>query len=257
MRHLPIVGALILATVAGLNAAAPAPLPTAQEVVSQMQQRDAQRRALLSGYHGLRRYVLENYRMHKRAEMLASVDTDAQGVKHFSVVEQQGWQAAHRHVFCKMLDSEAEASTPQIRLKTQLSAENYDFHLDGIETVAGRPAYAISVKPKRHEERLFEGKIWVDAQDYALARAEGRPAKNPSFWVRSIHFDHTYQKSGEFWYPVSTQSVSEARVFGTTKVTINYFDYTPNFAHGNETANAATDRPPASGGSGERKQWPR
>ena len=69
--------------------------------------------------------------------------------------------------------------------------------------------------------------MWVDAQDYAIARIEGQPAKNPSFWIHSTHFVAQYQKSGPFWYPISTTSITDARIFGTTDVSIRYFDYSP------------------------------
>jgi hypothetical protein len=42
-----------------------------------------------------------------------------------------------------------------------------------------------------------------------------------------VQFTHTYQKSGPFWFPASTESVTEVRIFGSTSLTINYFDYTP------------------------------
>ena len=61
-----------------------------------------------------------------------------------------------------------------------------------------------------------------------MARVEGKPAKNPSFWIHSVHFVHTYSKNGPFWFPASTESVTEVRIFGATSLTIRYFDYTPN-----------------------------
>jgi hypothetical protein len=77
----------------------------------------------------------------------------------------------------------------------------------------------------------MRGRIWVDSEDYALVRAEGNPAKNPSFWTKSTHFVQVYQKSGRLWFPLSTQSVTEARIFGTTGVSIEYFDYAPKASH--------------------------
>ena len=139
-----------------------------------------------------------------------------------------------------MLATEAEASSPELRLKARLSPENYEFHMAGTELLGDRMAYVIDVVPRRHEERLFEGRIWIDAQDYALARVEGKPAKNPSFWTSSVHFVHTYQKSGPFWFPASTESVTEVRIFGSTSLTIHYFDYTPNPPQTPETASAAS-----------------
>ena len=97
---------------------------------------------------------------------------------------------------------------------------------DGLRTLpVRRAAYVLEIRPKRSEKYLFQGRIWVDAEDYALARAEGKPAKKPSFWTKSIHFVQIYQRCGPFWFPLSTQSVTEAHVFGTTDLSIEYFDY--------------------------------
>ena len=240
-----IFGVLLLFfTAAALGVSDSDPLPSADAVVARMLAQDAHRRMLIDGYRGMRRYVLQNKRMHKDAEMLVRVECDADGAKHFEVVNEEGWKAAHKHVLHKMLESEAEASHPQVLIKTRLSTDNYKFHMVGTEVVGLRPAYAIDLTPKRHEERLFEGRIWIDAQDYALVRAEGKPAKNPSFWTKSVHFVHTYQKSGPFWFPASTDSVTEVRIFGSTSLTINYFDYAPNPLQAPETASASAPGAP-------------
>ena len=230
---------LLLFTATAFGASEGDPLPSADAVVERMLAHNAQRQTQLAGYHGMRRYVLENDRMNKHAEMLVRVEGDADETKHFEVVSVEGWKAAQKHVLQKMLDSEAEASSPEIRIKNRLSQENYEFHMARVTLLGDRMAYVIDVVPKRREERLFEGQIWIDTQDYALIRAEGAPARSPSFWIRSVHFVHTYQKSGPFWFPVSTESVTEARIFGSTSLTIEYFDYTPNSLQRPETASAA------------------
>jgi hypothetical protein len=206
-------------------------LPTAEEIVSRMAALDLQRQVSMEGYAGMRRYVLDNQNLHKRAEMLVQVQGDRDGTKHFEVVSEEGWKAAHKHVLRKMLESESETSRPEMRASTRLNLENYDFELIGTEMVADRPAYVLETHPKRKEKYLFQGRIWVDAEDYALVRAEGSPAKNPSFWTKSTHFVQIYQKNGSLWFPRSTQSVTEARIFGTTDVNIEYFDYVPKTTH--------------------------
>jgi len=213
--------------------------PSADVLVARMLAHNTERQRQLPGYRGMRRYVLENDRMNKHAEMLVRVKGDADETKHFEVVSEEGWKAAQRHVLQKMLATESEASSPEMRLKARLSPENYEFHMAKTALLGDRMAYVIDVVPKRRDERLFEGQIWIDAQDYALVRAEGKPARNPSFWIRSVHFVHTYQKSGPFWFPVSTESVTQVRIFGSTSLTINYFDYTPNSPQPPETASAA------------------
>ena len=202
-------------------------LPTAEDIVSRMAAHDLERQASIEGYAGMRRYILENHKFQKRAEMLVQVQGDRDGTKHFEVVSEEGWGGARKHVFHKMLESETETSRPEIRATARLIPENYDFAFVGTEFVAGRATYVLEIKPKRNEKYLFEGRIWVDAEDYALARAEGMPAKKPSFWTKSIHFVQLYQKCGPVWFPLSTQSVTEAHLFGTTDVSIEYFDYAP------------------------------
>ena len=210
--------------------------PTAAEIVTRMAAHDLARQASIEGYAGMRRYVLENHKFHKHAEMLVQVQGDRDGTKHFQVVSEDGWGGARKHVFHKMLESETETSRPDMRTSARLLPENYDFELIGAEPVASRTAYILEVKPKRNEKYLFQGRIWVDAEDYALVRAEGKPAKKPSFWTKSIHFVQLYQKCGSIWFPVSTQSVTEAHLFGTTDVSIGYFDYAPKMPNPSDNA---------------------
>ena len=226
-NHLLFTALFLLPTSAAIAADDPGTLPTAEQVMSRMAAQDVERQSSIEGYAGMRRYVLENQNFQKRAEMVVRVKGDPDGTKHFEVVSEDGWKASNTHVLRKMLESESETSRPELRATTRLNLTNYQFLIVGTETVSGRKAYVLETKPKRKDKYLFEGRIWVDAEDYALVRAEGRPAKNPSFWTKSTHFVQVYQKSGPLWFPLSTQSITDARLFGTTDVHIEYFDYAP------------------------------
>jgi hypothetical protein len=204
------------------------PLTDANEVMAKVLLRDTQRELESGGYVGHRRYVFDNEKMHKHAELFADVSCDSAGTKQFSVITEDGWKAAHKHVLRKMLESETETSTPTIRPKTRLTSDNYTFAMVKSEVMDGRLTYVIDVTPKRRDKYLIEGRVWIDAQDFATVRVEGKPAKNPSFWTRSVQFVQQYRKRGSYWFPSSTLSITEARLFGTTKVNINYFDYQPN-----------------------------
>jgi len=236
MRNRLLLAALFLLPASAAAADESPSLPTAEEIVARMGSRDLERQVSIEGYAGMRRYVLDNQNLHKRAEMLVQVQGDPDGTKHFDVVSEEGWKAAHKHVLRKMLESESETSHPEARPKTRINPENYDFKMGGTEVIDGRTAYVLEVSPKRKEKYLFRGRIWVDAEDYALARAEGQPAKNPSFWTKSTHFVQTYQKYGPLWFPRSTQSVTEAHIFGTTDVNIEYFDYAPKTTHASDNS---------------------
>ena len=221
------------------------PEPNCDEIIGQMILRNRQRQALLGQYTAMRLYVLENERIHKRAQILVRINVEPTGAKHFEVVSEEGWEAANKHVLRKMLTSEEETSVPGQQNKTQLNFDNYDFRIAGTEDIDDRPAYLVDVLPKRRDKYLFRGHIWIDAEDFALVRAEGRPAKNPSFWTRSIRFTQQYSKHGRFWFATRTQSVTEALIFGKTDVTISYFGYG---VESEGVLSLAVDQPPVSNG---------
>jgi len=233
-------GALLLALAANTAGAAEnETLPDGNAVAAKLTVQDAQRQHLAAGYHGMRRYVLDNEHMGKHAEIVVRVDCGADGAKHFELVSQEGWKGAWKHVVSKMVASEAEASQSEVKLRTRLTLDNYDFHMVRTALLGDRMAYVVDIVPKRDEERLIIGQAWIDAQDYAIARIEGAPAKNPSFWVRSVHFVHTYHKSGQLWFPETTLSTTGVRIFGDTTLNIHYFDYAPNQSPAAQTASAA------------------
>jgi hypothetical protein len=219
---------LFLSTLALAAGDPGAPPPSADEVLARMIKRDQERQAALDGYTARRRYILENDRHHKRAEMLVRMKCLSNGSKQFDVVSSAGWRSARNHVFPRLLSAEVDASQPGSRDRSRIIPENYSFAMVGAETVNDRRAYVIALTPKTANKYLMKGKIWVDAEEYAIVRIEGQPAKNPSFWVKSVHFVHTYGKQGPFWLPVSNNSVNDVRIFGTTELKIEYFGYVPN-----------------------------
>jgi hypothetical protein len=215
---------------AGRIMAAQSSTATADDVVASMYAHDILREAASGGYTGTREYVLENHLFQKRAEMLVRVTCDQTGTKHFEVKSEEGWKSASKRVLRQMLASESDSSRPDSRPRNRITADNYTFRMIGTEPLDGRTAYVIEASPKREDKSLFRGRIWVDTEDYALARVEGEPAKNPSFWTRKVEFVQRYHKAGAYWFPMETSSETDARMFGTTDVSIRYFDYKPAVA---------------------------
>src|SRR5215470_3942284 len=209
-------------------------LPSANDVVSRMMEFDAERQSELTGYAATRHYVAVN--QSRRAEMVVHVTCDGAGAKQFTILGEQGSGAIRKHVFHQLLSEETEASRRGTRNNTRLTPDNYEFQIVGEESLETGPAYVLSVVPKKENKYLINGKIWVDADDYSIVRIEGQPARNPSFWVHSVHFVHTYQKVGPFWFASSTHTTSEIRIFGESELTIENSNYTLNPPHKSETA---------------------
>jgi negative regulator of sigma E activity len=203
-------------------------MPSADDVVARMLERDQERQAGLTGYTAGRRYVLENRRHHKRAEMVVRMKCLNDGSKQFEIISSDGSGGIRNHVFPKLLSAEAESSQPGLRERSRIIPSNYSFKMVGTDSLNGRPAYVIAIAPKTPNKYLMDGRVWVDANEYAIVRIDGRPAKNPSFWVKSVHFIHTYVKQGPFWFPSTDESVTEVRIFGETELRIEYFGYLPD-----------------------------
>ena len=215
------------------SAQASAPLPSADDVVAKMMQFDAQRQSEMKGYTATRRYVAVNKNRH--AEMVVHVECATDGAKQFTVLSEEGSSSIRKHVFQKLLSEETEASRRGARKGTRLIPANYNFQIVGQEALETGPAYVLEVSPKTPNKYLIRGKIWVDANDYSIVRIDGQPARNPSFWVHDVHFVHTYQKVGQFWFASSTDTTSQVRIFGDSELTIETADYRLNPSHQSNT----------------------
>jgi len=231
-----LTAALFLALVQ----AGPTPALTAPEIAERMVQADRQRVSALAGYSGTRHYRFENKKHNKRAEMTVRMSCGTDGVKAFEVVSESGSGFVRDHIIRKMIEAEEESSQKGERKDTRIIPDNYDFQLVGTETADGRDNYILEINPKKPSKFAIRGRIWVDAEDFAIARIEGQPAKNPSFWIRSVQVVQRYERAGQFWLPALNRSVAQARIFGTTEVVIEYSDYKTSVRETQARA-AATD----------------
>ena len=200
--------------------------PSANEVIARMLAREMQRETAAHGYTGIRQYDLENPLFAKRAHLVANVTCDPDGTMHFQIVSKEGWNSGNSSLR-QALETESQISRPMTRPMTLINKDNYALQMMGTALLNGRIAYVIEVVPKRQESYLFRGKIWVYAEDSALARIEGQLAKTPSIWIRTVRFTLEFRKSGEYWFPWLSTSTSDVRIFGPTNVSIRFLDYSP------------------------------
>jgi len=198
---------------------------TAEEIVARLVEANRQREARLAGYRVERRYTLKNELYGKDGRTEVEVVFEAPEQITFTTRSQEGSGLLNRRVFGRMMEGERESLQADNKRRSALTPENYEFRLIGEETLAGRPAYRLEITPKREDTFLFSGTVWVDAVDFAVVRATGRPAKRPSFWTRKIDFVRTFKKVGPFWLPARTESVTEVFLFGTSWASIENGDY--------------------------------
>ena len=204
------------------------PSLTAPQILDRMVQADNDRVAALAGYSGVRHYRFDNRKSNKHAELTVRMSCGNDGVKTFEVVAESGSGFVRNYILGKMIEAEVESSQKGERKETRIIPENYDFRLVGTEALDGRDSYVLEINPKKPTKFSIRGRIWVDAQDFAIARIQGQPAKNPSFWIRSVQVVQRYGRTDQFWLPALNHSVAQARVFGVTEVVIEYSDYKTN-----------------------------
>ncbi len=204
------------------------PSLTAPEIVERMVRADSDRAAALADYSGVRHYRFDNQKSGKHAELTVRMSRGSNGIKTFEVVAENGSGFVREHILRKMIEAEEESSQKGERKDTRIIPENYDFRLVGTEALDGRDSYVLEIDPKKPTKFSIRGRIWVDGEDFAIARIEGQPAKNPSFWIRSARVVQQYGRTDQFWLPALNHSVAQARIFGATEVVIEYSDYKTN-----------------------------
>ena len=216
------------------------PLPAAQ-VARNLQERNAQRAASLVQLTGTRVYRMQyrGFPSDRDAEMVVNMTYHSPDSKEFRVVSETGSRFIIDHVFKKLLDGEQEAANEENRRRTALSSENYDFTSAGYEATPEGAQYVLNLLPRTKNKFLYRGKIWVDANDFAVVRIEGEPAKNPSFWIKKTVVKHRYVKVNDFWLPAENHTESVIRLGGRAILSIEYKDYritTAATMRGRETA---------------------
>jgi hypothetical protein len=203
------------------------PLLSTDVIVQRLMAANAQRSQTLRGYRGKRVYHLDYHGIlgnHDAGIQVEAVYT-APNRKDFKVLSQSGSKVLINHVLLKLLSSEQEAQEEQNRKELEISPKNYDFALAGTEHTPGGDFYILEASPKGKSKYLYRGKLWVDARDFAVARMQGEPARNPSLWVSHTKIEYRWAKVGGFWLPVHNESETQVRMGGKAVLTIDYLDY--------------------------------
>jgi hypothetical protein len=214
----PVPVATSIALTPGMNA---------DEIVARLNRNNAQRAATLRAYESKRSYRLtyHGFPSNREAGIEVVARYQAPESKSFKVTSESGSKVIQSKVFLKLLESEQEAAHAESQSQTALTPANYTFTLLGSRPSPYGGCYRLGVQPRRETKFLYRGEICVNAADFAVETISAEPAKNPSFWIKKTHIEHRYQKIGQFWLPVSNQTVTNVRLGGTATLNILYSEY--------------------------------
>src|SRR5882757_6437644 len=209
---------------AQLTDAAPVGL-TSDEIVAKMLARNHLRNEQLRRYSAVRTYEIRNLEGKLAAQAVVRVDYRAPDKKTFSKTSEKGSGIVRHLVFDRLIQSESDASSGREHHNSAITTANYAFALAGEEEVGPYHCFVLEAIPKRKDKYLFEGKIWIDAEDFAVVKIAGHPAKKPSFWINRADFVRRYQRIDGFWFPLRDETFVEVKMYGRRVFIVDHQQY--------------------------------
>ena len=152
----------------------------------------------------------------------------------FKAVRFTGDAFVKTNVITRLLQSEVDHAQKDDPALNAISSANYKLSYKGTNELQGRTVHVYQLKPRQKRAGLFKGRIYVDAYTGSLVRAEGRPVKSPSMFIKKIEFVQDYEDIGAYTFPAHMHSEATARIVGRAVVDVYQRDYQP-------VANAVTN----------------
>ena len=204
------------------------PKVTENLVLTELAAHNEQRRSALHNYNVLRTYQVSDLKGKVHAEEVGRMEFLAPDKKTFTVTSESGSGLVRNMALNPLIKSEIETATGREHHDSAISADNYSLNLLGEQQVGPYRCFVAEVQPKRKDKYLFEGKLWIDVEDYSVVRIEGHPARKLSFWIQRADFVRQYQKIDGFWFPQKDQTLVQVRLYGKKVLTIDHRDYVVN-----------------------------
>jgi outer membrane lipoprotein-sorting protein len=246
IRRTVVMSAIMaLMTITALPAAGPgagptlsplqpsAPRMTGDELFAKLVEHNRARDLRLHTYSAVRKYEVTNDKGKVYARETVQVDYQAPDHKTFVTESEEGSKLVRDMVFKRLIESESETSSGRAHRDSSIRPANYQFNLLGEQDVGPYHCLVAEAIPLRKDKYLFEGKIWIDAEDFGIVRIAGHPAKPLSFWINRADFVRQFQKIGGFWLPAEDDTTVHVRLYGKKIFTIEHREYVINSAGGN------------------------
>jgi hypothetical protein len=206
---------------------------TESQIFDELLAHNALRSATLLDYTSLRTYQVVGLSGKVHAEEVGRMEYRAPDKKTFVVTSEKGSGLVRRLALNPLIASEVETTAGRQHHDSAISPANYTLEPLGEQQVGPYKCFVARAIPKRKDKYLFEGKIWIDVEDYAVVRIEGHPAKKLSFWIERADFVRQYQKIDSFWLPQRDVTFVDVRLYGKKALTIDHQDYSVNRSVGN------------------------
>ena len=201
---------------------------TESQVLAELAAHNEERKASLHDYTALRTYQVIDLKGKVHAEEIGRMEFFSPDKKTFTVTSESGSGLVRHMALNPLINSEIEAAAGKEHHDSAISIDNYSLSLLGEQQLGPYRCFVAEAEPKRKDKYLFEGRVWIDANDYSVVRIEGHPAKKLSFWIQHADFVRQYQKIDGFWLPEKDQTLVQVRVYGKKLLKIEHRNYVVN-----------------------------
>jgi hypothetical protein len=195
------------------------------QLLAELAAHDQIRNAALLAYTELRTYQLTDAGGKVRAQQSGQMEFRAPGKLTFVSNSEAGSGIVRRLAFNPLIASEIEAASGKTLEESAITPANYTFEILGEEYVGPNRCFVAWASPKRPDKYLFEGKVWIDAEEFAIVRVSGHPARKLSFWIDQANFVREFQRIDGFWLPQKDQSFVQVKIYGKKVLTIEHQYY--------------------------------
>jgi hypothetical protein len=201
---------------------------TESQVLAGLAAHNQERKAALHDYTVRRTYQVIDLKGKVHAEEIGRMEFFSPDKKSFTVTSESGSGLVRHMALNPLINSEIEAAAGKEHHDSAISTDNYSLNLLGEQQLGPYRCFVAEAVPKRKAKYLFEGRVWIDANDYSVVRIEGHPATKLSFWIQHADFVRQYQKVDSFWLPEKDQTLVQVRLYGKKLLKIEHQNYVVN-----------------------------
>jgi hypothetical protein len=197
-------------------------LPPAETIIANMVAQGKWNDKAVRSFDELRLFRASNQRFKQEATREVRTTFRAPDSYASVVVKEEGSHVIRQRVFDPILETEKEAQPKKDKTSYDILPANYDFRMLGVDSCGERKCYRVAISPRRKDKFLLEGFIWIDAEDYGIAKVQGTPSKKLSFWTLKTEVTRTYTRVGNVWLTNRIESVSDIFIAGNSSLSIEY-----------------------------------
>ena len=216
---------------------------TDSQVLAKLAVHNEERKATLHDYTVLRTYQVVDLKGKVHAEEIGRMEFFSPDKKAFTVTSESGSGVVRHMALNPLINSEIAAAVGKEHHDSAISADNYSLNLLGEQQLGPYRCFVAEAVPKRKDKYLFEGKVWIDVNDYSVVRIEGHPAKKLSFWIQHADFVRQYQKIDGFWLPEMDQTLVQVRLYGKKLLKIEHQNYVVNAGQSTSARSTVRETP--------------